>query len=195
MHNIRKHLLRFVVALSFVLFSCYYASAQKFALSTNLVEWANFGTINADAGLSVAQDFSLHAGAKFNPWSFHTKSGMQIYNKQTTAYFGARYWPWYVYSGWWIGARVRFMDFSETGVLRPKLFEGKSLGAGVLFGYTWMIHEHFNIEIGGGLWEADIWNIPGTAPLRAVTFSQAVPATLPLWTSCRYRLCMCFKEI
>lgn len=152
MHNIRKHLLRFVVALSFVLFSFHQASAQKFALSTNLVEWANFGTINADAGLSVAQHFSLHAGAKFNPWSFHTKSGMQIYNKQTTAYFGARYWPWYVYSGWWIGARVRFMDFSETGVLRPKLFEGKSLGAGVLFGYTWMIHEHFNIEIGGGLW-------------------------------------------
>lgn len=152
MHIIRKHLLRFVVALSFVLFSCHQASAQKFALSTNLVEWANFGTINADAGLSVAQHFSLHAGAKFNPWSFHTKSGMQIYNKQTTAYFGARYWPWYVYSGWWIGARVRFMDFSETGVLRPKLFEGKSLGAGVLFGYTWMIHEHFNIEIGGGLW-------------------------------------------
>lgn len=152
MHNIRKHLLRFVVALTIVLLSCHQASAQKFALSTNLIEWANFGTINADAGLSVAQHFSLHAGAKFNPWSFHTKSGMQIYNKQTTAYFGARYWPWYVYSGWWIGARVRFMDFSETGVLRPKLFEGKSLGAGVLFGYTWMIHEHFNIEIGGGLW-------------------------------------------
>lgn len=44
------------------------------------------------------------------------------------------------------------MDFAETGVLRPKLFEGKSVGAGLLFGYTWMIHERFNIEVGGGVW-------------------------------------------
>jgi hypothetical protein len=77
---------------------------------------------------------------------------MPIYNKQTTGYVGVRYWPWYVWSGWWVSAKVRYTQFSETGVLRPKLFEGRSIGAGLAFGYTWMPSEHFNIEVGGGAW-------------------------------------------
>lgn len=126
--------------------------AQKFALSTNLVEWANFATANLDASLSVSQHVSLFVGGKYNPWKFETRKGMPVFENQTTAYAGMRYWPWYVYSGWWIGAKLKYMDFSESGVLRPKLFEGKSIGGGLSFGYTLMIHERFNIEIGGGIW-------------------------------------------
>lgn len=124
----------------------------KNSLSTNLVEWANFATVNLDASFRVSQHISLFIGGKYNPWKFETKGGMSIFENQTTAYAGMRYWPRFVYSGWWIGAKLKYMDFSESGVLRPKLFEGKSLGAGVSFGYTWMIHERFNVEIGGGIW-------------------------------------------
>lgn len=138
-----------VVVLSWTSPDC---RAQKFALSTNLVEWANFGTTNLDASLSVSQHVSLFVGGKYNPWKYKTAKGMPVYENQTTAYVGMRYWPWYVYSGWWIAGKLRYTDFSETGVLRPKLFEGKSVGAAVSFGYTWMIHERFNIEIGGGIW-------------------------------------------
>ena len=77
---------------------------------------------------------------------------MPIYNNQTTFYTGVRYWPWYVWSGWWVSAKVRYTQFKETGVLRPKLFQGTSVGAGLAAGYTWMISKHFNIEIGGGAW-------------------------------------------
>jgi hypothetical protein len=128
------------------------ASAQKVSVSTNMLEWGNFGTMNADVGVSISQHFSLFAGGRYNPWSFQAKSSMPIYNKQTTGYVGVRYWPWYVWSGWWVSAKVRYTQFSETGVLRPKLFEGKSIGAGLAFGYTWMLSEHFNIEVGGGAW-------------------------------------------
>lgn len=127
-------------------------AAQKFAVSTNLVEWANFATANLDASLSVSQHISLFVGGRYNPWEFRTAKGMQVYEKQKTAYAGFRYWPWYVYSGWWVGGKLRYSDFSYTGVIRPKLAEGKSVGAAVNFGYTWMIHERFNIEVGGGIW-------------------------------------------
>lgn len=123
------------------------------ALSTNLVDWANLGTANLEAGVSIHRHFSLHLGAKFNPWNFKThKMGLDLYNKQTTSYAGFRYWPWYVYSGWWLGAQAQYTGYSETGVWRHALDTGKAIGAGLSFGYTLMLHENINLEFGAGLW-------------------------------------------
>ena len=123
------------------------------ALSTDLVDWAYLGTANLEAGVSVHRHFSLQAGAKFNPWSFKTReSDLDLYNKQTTAYAGFRYWPWYVYSGWWVGAQAQYTGYSETGGWRHALDTGKALGAGLSFGYTLMLNENFNLEFGAGEW-------------------------------------------
>lgn len=125
----------------------------RVALSTDLVDWANFGTVNLEAGVSLHQHFSVHAGAKYNPWNFRTHNlGLALYNKQTTAYAGFRYWPWYVLSGWWIGAQAQYTDYAETGVWRHALDTGKAMGAGVSFGYTLMLHENLNLEFGAGVW-------------------------------------------
>ena len=42
------------------------SSAQnaKFALSTNTLDWANYGTANVEFGVGVAQHLSLQAGVK-----------------------------------------------------------------------------------------------------------------------------------
>lgn len=128
------------------------SQAQKFAVSTNLVEWANFLTLNLSTSVSISRHTSLSAGVRYNPWTFHSTYEMPICANQKTANFGVRYWPWYVYSGWWFGTKVQYMDFTETGVLRPKVFQGKSIGLGLSFGYSWMLHEHLNIEAGCGLW-------------------------------------------
>ena len=123
------------------------------ALSTDLVDWAYLGTANLEAGVSVHRHFSLQAGAKFNPWSFKTPGlELDLYNKQTTAYAGFRYWPWYVYSGWWVGAQAQYSGYSETGVWRHALDTGKAIGAGLSFGYTLMLSENFNLEFGAGVW-------------------------------------------
>ncbi len=125
----------------------------RVALSTDLVDWANFGTVNLEAGVSLHQHFSVHAGAKYNPWNFKTHNlGLALYNKQTTAYAGFRYWPWYVLSGWWIGAQAQYTDYAETGVWRHALDTGKAIGGGVSFGYTLMLHENLNLEFGAGVW-------------------------------------------
>ena len=123
------------------------------ALSTDLVDWAYLGTANFEAGVSLHRHFSLQTGAKFNPWSFKTReSDLDLYNKQTTAYAGFRYWPWYVYSGWWVGAQAQYTGYSETGVWRHALDTGKAIGAGLSFGYTLMLHERVNLEFGAGVW-------------------------------------------
>ena len=123
------------------------------ALSTDLVDWANFGAVNLEAGVSLHQHFSVHAGAKYNPWNFKTHNlGLALYNKQTTAYAGFRYWPWYVFSGWWIGAQAQYTDYKETGIWRHALDTGKAIGGGLSFGYTLMLHERLNLEFGAGMW-------------------------------------------
>ena len=127
-------------------------AAQKVSVSTNLVDWAYLWTVNGELGFSVDQHFSVVAGGKVNPWNFEKPNGKDIYNCQSTVYAGARYWPWYVFSGWWMGAKVQYSSFSNTGLFRPELTEGKSVGAGLSAGYTFMINERLNLELGAGFW-------------------------------------------
>ena len=130
-----------------------YARAQKVSLSTNLLEWANLGTVNLDAGLAVHNNLSVHLGGKINPWEFKTcKLGLDLYNKQETGYLDVRYWPSSVFSGWWVGARARVSDYATTGIWRHALEQGLAVGGGLSFGYSLKIHEHLRLDFGAGLW-------------------------------------------
>lgn len=128
---------------------------QKFKLgvSSNLLSWADFGTVNLEVGVGVSQHFSLQAGAKYNPWKFTAKElQLPMYNNQTSAFVGGRWWPWYVFSGWWVGVKAQYSDYKRTGIWRPALEEGAKIGGGLSFGYTLMVHKNFNVEFGLGAW-------------------------------------------
>ena len=63
-----------------------------------------------------------------------------------------RWWPWNVYSGWWLGAKGQFREYNWGGFGSRETEEGYAYGAGLSFGYTWMLHEHINLELGAGAW-------------------------------------------
>lgn len=128
------------------------AQRTKIGLSTNALGWANYGTANLEIGVGLAQHFSVHAGARYNPWEFSSKEGLSIRNNQTSAFVGAKWWPWYVFSGWWVGGKVQYSDFARTGIWRPALEEATRIGGGVSFGYTLMVHQNLNLEFGAGVW-------------------------------------------
>lgn len=127
------------------------ASAQKVAIQSNIISLLDFGTLNAEAGISVAQHLSLHLGGKYNPWSFNLESpSLQIKDQHKVYYAGVRYWPWYVFSDWWISTKVEYLDFLQTGVWRPAVESGRGVGIGLGFGYTKMLNKHFNLDLGVG---------------------------------------------
>ena len=129
------------------------ASAQKVAVGTNLVDWANLGTANIEAGLSIGQHFSTFVGGRYNPWNFDSEQhGNDMRANVRNAYVGVRYWPWYIYSGWWIALKGQYEQFLEGGLWRPIVEEGTAIGAGLSGGYTVMIHKNINLEFGIGLW-------------------------------------------
>ena len=155
---------RYNIILKIVIVSLFFlcvprlAQAQRVSISTNALSWANFGTINVEGGISVSKHFNVFAGAKYNPWMFRTKSQYAFYNKQATGYIGAKYWPWHVYSGWWLGAKVQFQNVNQAGLFSEQMVKGNALGAGLSFGYSFLVTPHVNIDFGLGGWGGRVLN-------------------------------------
>lgn len=147
-----SNILRFIAVLLLFAGVQHAAEAQKWAVSTNALSWANLGTINAEGSYGIADHFSLHAGFTANPWQLRTPTYVLVKNKQYGGFVGAKYWPWHTYSEWWIGAKLQYKNFEQQGLLTSSLTEGNAIGAGLSAGYSMMIADHVNLDFGLGLW-------------------------------------------
>ena len=138
---------RLLIAAAVVLLSVLPVSAQKWSVQTNLLDYLALGTLNAEVGMSVSQHFSIFAGGRFNPWEF--KAGdpeVIVRNQQQTAYLGMRYWTWYVNSGFWAGIKAQYLNFSNTGIWREALKEGRGGIGGGLSAYGQAFAQHHGLQ-------------------------------------------------
>lgn len=136
-----KFKLLFVLVLAMLVRVSPVFSQNKLAVSTNVVEWADGATLNMDASYSFGEHWSMVAGVDYNPY--------KRADKQRVFSMGAKFWPWYVYSGWWFSARAQYQEFSQ---LSSQLSEGDRYGASLSLGYSRMLSKHFNLDVGWGLW-------------------------------------------
>ena len=125
--------------------------AQEFALSTNVLDYANLGTMNLQASYGVARHWSVNAGMKYNPFTFN-KGDNAVQSRQISCSAGARYWPWHIYSGWWLSGGVRYQEYNSGGYKTTETSEGDRFGGSIGGGYTYMLGPHVNVDIGVGLW-------------------------------------------
>lgn len=134
--------------------TCFAAKAQNMSLSTNLLGYAELGTLNMEASYGFARHWSANVGMKYNPFSFpkeaETYDQMQL--RQRSVSLGARFWPWHINSGWWLAGKAQYQEFNHGGVKQAETTEGDRLGGGLSGGYTYMISSHLNFEVGAGLW-------------------------------------------
>lgn len=132
---------------------CLSARAQQWAVQTNLMDYANYGTLNIEGGVALSQHWSANAVAKLNPFHFKWK-GEPLNARQQVLGAGVRYWPWHVYSGWWAGTRLQFQEYNRSNIKikeRPT-DEGDRLGIGLSGGYSYMLNPHLNVDVGIGVW-------------------------------------------
>ena len=157
------------------------ASAQRFAVGTNAADWLSLGTINADASIAVSQHVSVHAGAEFNPWTFKAgNKDTQFESRQNSYWGGARWWPWHVYSGWWAGGDARYSVYNIGGIRSRDTEEGDAWGAGLYGGYSIMLNEWWNLDLGLGLWGGYKQYVRYACPLCGVrTEEGGKPFVLP----------------
>ena len=146
--------LRFYV----VLFSCLFlgvgARCQKVAVKSNLLYDAT-ATINLGIEFCLAPKWTFDVSGNYNGWTF---SGDRKW-KHCLVQPEARYWFCDRFAGHFLGAHllggqfniggvknhIHFLgsDFSQVGYRR---YQGWMIGAGVAYGYAWILGKHWNVE-------------------------------------------------
>lgn len=159
-----KHSRVLFVSLFLFLFSGIFCRAQVVNVETNAIDWLNLGTMNVEAGVGVSRHVSLHAGVRVNPWTFRRGEPSnrfddpdgnferQFQHKRQMYAVGMRYWPWYVYSGWWFGAKAQYSEYDYGGLFKQNREAGDAFGGGLSAGYTYMLSKHWNLDFGLGVW-------------------------------------------
>ncbi len=127
------------------------AHGQKVSVTTNMAGYLNLVTLNVEGSYALHQHWSLVAGVKYNPFTFHF-GGKQVQNRQQCYNLGVRYWPWHIYSGWWIAGKLQYQEYNSGGIVSQKTEEGDKWGAAFTGGYTYMLNSHLNLEFGLGFW-------------------------------------------
>lgn len=149
---------KIIAVVTALLLSYVCADAQKWSVATNVVDYINVGTVNAEVGLGVGQHVSLNAQARYNPWMFKYGTDAQFQNKKQSYAVGFRWWPWHVFSGWWLGAEAQYKEYNRGGwIFGDVTEEGDAAGLVLSGGYTLMIHKFLNLEFGAAVWGGRKW--------------------------------------
>ena len=125
--------------------------AQDFSLSTNVVDYANMATVNLQLGMGISRHWSVDAGVKYNPFSFGKDEAMKLHRQKLYS-AGMRFWPWHIFSGWWLGGKLQYQEFNTGGITSVVTSQGDRYGGSLSGGYTYMISPHLNVEVGVGFW-------------------------------------------
>jgi hypothetical protein len=124
---------------------------QRISVATNLLGYANFGTINGEIGLGVSKHFSLYLQGKYNPFTYKENSADQFQNRQAALALGCRYWLWHTWSGWFLMGQAGYTNYNRGGLLKDETFEGNAYGITLGAGYALMLHKRLNIDFGAGI--------------------------------------------
>lgn len=131
--------------------------AQNVSLQTNCLDYANLGTVNAELGVAIAQHWSLNADVRYNNWGFGegTPEKPWFQNKRQCYSFGARYWYWNKFAGWWTSVKFRYQEYNRGGMFKnPETEEGDAFGFAISAGYSYLVNSHLNFDFGAGCYPA-----------------------------------------
>ena len=128
--------------------------AQKVAVKTNLLYDAT-ATINAGIEFGLAPKWTLDLSGNFNGWTMSHDRKWKHWMVQPEA----RYWFCDRFAGHFLGFHalggqynighlknnIKFLgtDFSK---LSDSRYQGWFIGAGVAYGYAWVLNKHWNLE-------------------------------------------------
>ena len=123
--------------------------AQNMHLATNLLDYANFGTINAEFGLSPYPKWSFYIKGRYNPFTFQINGQKQ--NRVASCAVGSKYWFWYSNSGWFLNSNIVYSIYNTGGIIDEYAYEGDSYGITAGGGYALMLNKKWNLDFGVGV--------------------------------------------
>ena len=130
------------------------ANAQKVAMKTNLLYW---GTTTPNAGLEVAlaERWTLELEGGYNPWTLNKENNQKA--KHWLVSPEVRYWFCESFHGHFIGLNANYTQYN-IGAIAPEGMSfadarncGWAVGAGITYGYQFIIAPRWNLELTAGL--------------------------------------------
>jgi hypothetical protein len=153
--------------LMLALFSFVSVSAQNWAIKTNLVGDAT-ASINLGAEIGLAERWTLDISGSYNPFTINKDTNMKW--KHWFAQPEARYWFCHKFGGHFLAMHifggqynVGNIDFlpdmlgTKFSTLADYRYQGDFVGAGIGYGYAFLLGEHWNIELQLGVGGAYTW--------------------------------------
>ncbi len=135
------------------------ARAQVFGIKTNLLSDA-FLNVNLGVEAALAPKWTLDAEAEINDWTLSHGRRWKHWAVQPEA----RYWFCDRFSGHFVGVHVHGGQFNFGGFdgiyhflgtdarkLTDLRYQGWFVGAGVAYGYAWVLGRHWNMEAEVGI--------------------------------------------
>ena len=120
----------------------------RLGVGQNIADYLFLGTLNADLQYSVHRNWTLGLGARYNNWTWRHRQDTQFESRQQTYYFGVRWWPWYTYSGWWLGGKLQYQEYNRGGFLSLETEEGDAFGLAAGGGYAVHVNSWLNVDFG-----------------------------------------------
>ena len=152
--------LKFYIPLFFGLLVSFSASAQNdVALKTNVL-YDLTATVNAGVEIGLAPRWTLDISGNFNAWDVKENKKWKHYLVQPEA----RYWFCDRFMGHFFGVHAHGGQFNFGGIknginflgtnlsnLTNNRYQGWFAGAGVAYGYAFVLGRHWNLELELGL--------------------------------------------
>ena len=144
----RKALILLLVT---VCFGCYGSYAQQAAVKTNLLYDAT-STLNLGVEFGLGRRWTLDVSGNYNPWTFSENRKMKHWLVQPEV----RWWRCTRFSGHFVGLHAHGGGYNWGGMLpwgirpgaavRNHRYEGWLAGAGVSYGYHWVLGNRWGLE-------------------------------------------------
>lgn len=120
------------------------------AIAANVADAFTFGTMGVGLQFAVSRNVTLEAKGRYNPWIWNDKENRQFHYRHQTYSVGARWWPWYTFSGWWVSGALQYQQYNRAGIIVDYAREGDAFGLTVGAGYAVQIFPWMNIDLGWG---------------------------------------------
>ena len=145
------------------------ADAQQVALKTNALYWATTTpNLGMEVGLGRRTTIDLMAG--YNPFTLNKELNKKV--KHISLMPEVRYWFCESFNGHFIGINGNYSQFNVSAIPVPNVFfdimapshevgdpkttrnQGWAAGAGITYGYQWILGKRWNLEatLGLGYW-------------------------------------------
>ena len=145
------------------------SEAQKVGMKTNALYWATT-TPNLGLEVGMGERFSFNIEGGYNPWTFDKEENVKM--KHFVVSPELRYWFCESFNGHFLGVNANYSMFNLSDIAVPAIFfalndptgligspenvrnQGWAAGAGITYGYQWMLGKRWNLEatLGLGYW-------------------------------------------